>query len=200
MRSFLLVANQAVTRPFNLNGLPNAGRMDLACRFLAQALCVSHGIREDVDAFLLLLGSPQPPRALLVRGGEVRTLSPDERNIGGIINKALSLSVLPAWRESSPGVYVAAKDLATLLDEHPGDIAYLVEDGEDIRETAGKLEGCLVVLGDHRGLEEEQEQLVRRRARYAVSVSPRALQADQCLTVVHCELDRLAAGRRPQQR
>ncbi|HDS59760.1 MAG TPA: tRNA (pseudouridine(54)-N(1))-methyltransferase TrmY [Thermoplasmatales archaeon] len=184
MRSFLLVANQAVTRPFNLNGLPNAGRMDLACRFLAQALCVSHGIREDVDAFLLLL----------VRGGEVRTLSPDERNIGGIINKALSLSVLPAWRESSPGVYVAAKDLATLLDEHPGDIAYLVEDGEDIRETAGKLEGCLVVLGDHRGLEEEQEQLVRRRARYAVSVSPHALQADQCVTIVHYELDRAAEG------
>lgn len=194
MRSFLLVANQAATRPFTLNGLPNAGRMDLVCRFMAQALFLSHGIRRDTCAYALLGGPPEPPKALLVRGSQVRSLSPDERNIGGLIRKALALPLLPAWRESTPGVYVAKKELASLLDEHSGCIAYLVEDGRDIRGVAERLEDCLFVLGDHRGLKEEQESLVRREADYAVRLSPHALQADQCVTIAHYELDRAAGG------
>lgn len=91
MRAFLIVESQAATVPFNLDGLPTAGRMDVLCRCLAQSLFPSHGVREDTDVYLLLLGPPDPPKALRVAGGSVRSMGPDERTIGGIFREALEL-------------------------------------------------------------------------------------------------------------
>jgi len=65
MRGFLVVGNKAVTKPFSLKDLAgSAGRMDILCRCVAQALFISHGIRKDSEIYLLLLGKPDPPKAL----------------------------------------------------------------------------------------------------------------------------------------
>ncbi len=193
MRAFLIVGNKAVTKPFNLNDLAgSAGRMDIICRCIAQSLFVSHGIRRDVEVYVLLLGSPDPPKALKIVGSEVRYMAPDERNVGGIIRKALSLDVDKDWRISSPGVYVARKNLEELLEElsRVYEIVYLREDGVDIRDVACDLKNPLFVLGDHIGLKEEDERLVLKYAKMVVSVSKLSLQADQCIVIVHYELDR----------
>ncbi len=193
MRAFLIVGNKAVTKPFNLNDLAgSAGRMDIICRCIAQSLFVSHGIRRDVEVYILLLGSPDPPKALKIVGSEVRYMAPDERNVGGIIRKALSLDVDKDWRISSPGVYVARKNLEELLEElsRVYEIVYLREDGVDIRDVACDLKNPLFVLGDHIGLKEEDERLVLKYAKMVVSVSKLSLQADQCIVIVHYELDR----------
>lgn len=193
MRAFLIVGNKAVTKPFNLNDLAgSAGRMDIICRCIAQSLFVSHGIRRNVEVYVLLLGSPDPPKALKIVGSEVRYMAPDERNVGGIIRKALSLDVGKDWRISSPGVYVARKNLEELLEElsRVYEIVYLREDGVDIRDVACDLKNPLFVLGDHIGLKEEDERLVLKYAKMVVSVSKLSLQADQCIVIVHYELDR----------
>ncbi len=193
MRAFLIVGNKAVTKPFNLNDLSgSAGRMDIICRCIAQSLFVSHGIRRNVEVYVLLLGSPDPPKALKVVGSEVRYMAPDERNVGGIIRKALSLEVGKEWRESTPGVYVARKNLEELLEElsRMYEIVYLREDGVDIRDVACDLKNPLFVLGDHLGLKDEDERLVLKYAKMVVSVSKLSLQADQCIVIVHYELDR----------
>ncbi len=193
MRAFLIVGNKAVTKPFNLNDLAgSAGRMDIICRCIAQSLFVSHGIRRNVEVYVLLLGSPDPPKALKIVGSEVRYMAPDERNVGGIIRKALSLDVDKDWRISSPGVYVARKNLEELLEElsRVYEIVYLREDGVDIRDVACDLKNPLFVLGDHIGLKEEDERLVLKYAKMVVSVSKLSLQADQCIVIVHYELDR----------
>ncbi|RLI89808.1 MAG: tRNA (pseudouridine(54)-N(1))-methyltransferase TrmY [Archaeoglobales archaeon] len=192
MRAFLIIGNKAVTKPFNLNDLPGAGRMDILCRCVAQALFISHGIRRDVEVYLLLLGEPEPPKAVLIKGSEVKYMAPDERNIGGILRKALGIEVGKNWKKSSPGVYVAKKSLEELLDELPYKIIYLREDGEDIRNV--KLHDCLFVLGDHIGLAEREEKEVLRRAWKVIKVSPLSLQADQCIVIVHYELDRVGTS------
>lgn len=193
MRAFLIVGNKAVTKPFSLKDLAgSAGRMDITCRCIAQSLFISHGVRRDVEVYVLLLGEPDPPKALKIVGREVKYMAPDERNIGGIIRKALSLKVSEKWRRSTPGVYIARKSLEDLLEELKGvyDIIYLREDGIDIREVACKLENPLFVLGDHLGLKEEDEKIVLKYTKMVVSVSKLSLQADQCIVIVHYELDR----------
>ena len=193
MRAFLIVGNKAVTKPFSLKDLAgSAGRMDIICRCIAQALFISHGIRRDVEVYVLLLGEPDPPKALKIVGSEVRYMAPDERNIGGIIRKALGLKVDDSWRRSTPGVYIARKNLNDLLEElsKKYNVVYLREDGIDIRDVACGLENPLFVLGDHIGLREEDEKTVMKYAKIVVSVSKLSLQADQCIVIVHYELDR----------
>ncbi len=192
MRAFLVVGNKAVTRPFNLNDLAgSAGRMDILCRCVAQALLVSHGIRRDVEIYVLLLGEPDPPKAVKIVGKDVKYLAPDERNIGGILRKALKLNIDDEWKRSSPGVYIARKGLRELLDELSKDykVVYLREDGINIRKVACDLKDPLFVLGDHLGLKEEDERTVMEFAEVVISVSNISLQADQCIVIVHYELD-----------
>ncbi len=193
MRGFLIIGNNAVTRPFSLNDLPGAGRIDILCRCVSQSLFISHGIRRDVEVYLLLLGAPDPPKVVKISGREVRRMAPDERNIAGHIRKALSAKAAGDWFEVNSGVFIARKSLEELLDELSSGYAvvYLREDGEDIRKVAGELKNPLFVLGDHVGLKEDDERLVLEYAEKVVSVSPLSLMAEQCIVIVHYELDRL---------
>jgi len=192
-RFFVVIGNRAVTAPFRLNDMPgSAGRMDIMCRCVAQALFISHGIRRDTSVCLVLKGEPDPPKSILIRGDSVRYLAPDERNVGGIIRKALSLSLTNEWIKSTPGVYVARKDIGDILKEIKKDfrILYLREDGIDIRKSRFG-EKTAFVLGDHIGLTEKDEKVVLRFADSIVKLSPISLQADQCIVITHYELDRL---------
>ena len=193
-RGFLIVGNKAVTKPFSLNDLAgSAGRMDILCRFIAQALFISHGIRKNVEVYLLLLGEPEPPKAIKIVGKEVKTMAPDERNIAGLIRKALKIECNKNWKRSTSGIYISKKNLKELLDELTNryKIIYLKETGKDIRNFVKQIDkDCLFILGDHLGLSEEQERIVKDYASEVISVSPISLQADQCVVIVHYELDR----------
>ena len=193
-RGFLIVGNKAVTKPFSLNDLAgSAGRMDILCRFVAQALFISHGIRKNVEVYLLLLGEPKPPKAIKIVGKEVKTMAPDERNIAGLIRKALKIECNKNWKRSTSGIYISKKNLKKLLDELTNryKIVYLKETGKDIRNFVKQIDkDCLFILGDHLGLSEEQERIVKDYASEVISVSPISLQADQCVVIVHYELDR----------
>ena len=187
-----MVSNTAVTTPeFSLNDLPGAGKMDVVCRCVNSIFLTSHGIRKDTIAHLLLLGPPDPPRLIRIDGSKVRYLGPDERNIGGLLKKALSYRVERQEVESSPGIYVSRKSLSELLQElaERWNVYYLREDGRDIRniEFGGN---SLFVVGDQKGLTEEQEKIVERFADEMISVSPLSLHSDHCITIVHYELDR----------
>lgn len=198
MRAFLIVGNKAATKPFNLNDLAgSAGRMDILCRCVAQALFISHGIRKDVEVYLLLLGEPDPPKVIRIVGSEVKYMAPDERNIAGLLRKALTVDAGNEWMKSSPGIYIARKSLSELLDELSSkyQVIYLREDGEDIRNAAKDLDNPLFVLGDHLGLNEELESIVLNHTSKIVSVSPLSLQADQCIVIAHYELDRVQQER-----
>ncbi len=194
MRGFLVIGNKAVTKPFSLKDLAgSAGRMDILCRCVAQALFISHGIRRDTEIYLLLLGPPDPPKSLRICGGEVRYMAPDERNIGGLIRKALKINAGEDWKDSTPGIYVAKKDLRSLLEELSEkyrEIIYLREDGVDIVDVACRLKNPLFVLGDHVGVREREEKIVLEYADKVVSLSHLPLQADQCIVITHYELDR----------
>ncbi len=194
MRGFLIIGNLARTSPFRLNDLPGAGRMDILCRCVAQALFISHGIRKDVEVYLHLLGPPDPPKTIRIVGSEVKRMGPDERNIAGHIKKALRVKIDENWKKVHSGVYASKKDLKELLDELSNvySIYYLREDGVDIRKILEKLKNPLFVLGDHIGVLKEHERILYQYICGIIGVSPLSLQADQCIVILHYELDRLS--------
>ncbi|NOY11009.1 MAG: tRNA (pseudouridine(54)-N(1))-methyltransferase TrmY [Archaeoglobi archaeon] len=192
-RTFVIIASKAVTTPFNLNDLAgSAGRMDLVCRFISQSLFISHGVRRDSTAYAVLKGPPEPVKILRFEGGEVRYLAPDERNIAGMINKALKAEVRRGWTRVSPGVYVSRMGLADLLEElsERGRIYYLREDGVDVDGV--ELINPVFVAGDHTGVSPEDEEIILERCSEIVSLGKVPYQADQCVTILNYLLDRRA--------
>jgi len=193
MRGFLVVGNKASTAEFNINDLPgSAGRMDILCRCIAQALFLSHGIRKDVEVYLLLLGEPRPPKSIKISGNEVRYMAPDERNIAGLLRKAVKIES-KSWKKSSPGIYTSSKAFKELLEELSKKfmIVYLKEDGKDIRKVVHTFKNPLFVLGDHLGLTEDMENELSKYEEHRVSLSRISLQADQCVLIANYELDRV---------
>lgn len=200
MQDFIIIGHKAVTTGgFSLNDMPgSAGRMDILCRCINSVFFLSHDLRRDVQAHLLLLGDPNPPRVIRFNGEKLRYLNPDERSAGALIKKALELNNISSLEtRSTPGVWVRQADLRTLLDEFTGDgrkIFYFREDGEDIRNIAKGIKDGVFILGDHLGLMEEEEDLVLGMSAGTISVGPLSLHADHCIILIHNELDRVMIG------
>jgi tRNA (pseudouridine54-N1)-methyltransferase len=174
---------------FSLNDLPGgAGRLDVLCRCVTASLFLSHGMRRNVEVYLVLLGPPNPPATVLFSGEKVRYLNPDERSSASLIKKALALPRGHEFRESTPGIFVRTGGLAELLAEYP--FTLLDESGDDVRQAATLPGTCL--LSDHLNLTDSEQELVRDLPR--LSVGPLPLHADQAITVLLNETDRRAAG------
>ena len=186
MRTFAIIGHLARTDgKFILDDLPGSGgRIDLLCRCIGAAFFLSHGLRKDAECYLILLGDPEPPKTICIRGSEVRSLSPDERSTAALLKKALSLPVGTTFRSSSPGIYVRATGLPELLSERR--FALADEKGEDIRTTAPLPDAFL--FSDHLNLSASEDDLFSTIPRF--SVGPRSLHADHAITLIQNEMDR----------
>jgi len=186
MRRFVVLGHEAWTTPdFNLNDLPgSAGRMDVLCRAIGAAFFLSHGLRHDVELILLLQDKVQ----IRLVGDRVRRLNPDERSTAAILKHALE-RLAEDEVESSPGVFVRAGDLPSILDRlyqvgaHP---VVLHEEGTPI-ETFDIPTEPAFFLSDHLDFSESDERTLADVPR--VSLGRQALHTSQCITIVHHLLD-----------
>jgi tRNA (pseudouridine54-N1)-methyltransferase len=194
-RIFVVVGHTAAIAPdFTLNDLPgSAGRMDILCRCVTGAFCLSHGIRPDVNVYLVL----QDRVTVRFEGARLKRLNPDERSTGALIQRALEAlqgAHGTGERQSTPGVFVSWCGLQSVLDELSAqgcEPLVLHEHGRDIRSS--KLESSVAfVMSDHRDFTSHEEAQLERFEK--VSLGPRVLHADHCVTIVHNELDRRWAG------
>ncbi|MFQ5793696.1 MAG: tRNA (pseudouridine(54)-N(1))-methyltransferase TrmY [Candidatus Bipolaricaulia bacterium] len=191
MRTFIVIGHKVPLDPnFSLNDLPgSAGRLDVLCRCVNSVFTLSHDIRRDVQLYLVL----QDRVALRFSGARLRHLNPDERSTAALIRRALSLrtrgGATGEERESTPGVFVSERGLEAVLDkvrDGGTQVIVLHEAGTPLRETE-LFEPVAFVLSDHLNYTEPEERLLSRFEQ--VSVGPRVLHADHCITIVHNELD-----------
>ncbi len=195
MPIFIVIGHRVCTDgKFTLNDLcGSTGRLDVLLRCVNSAFMLSNDIRRDMELFLILLGEPDPPRTLRFVGSELKYLNPDERSTGALVKNALMKNVGVEEAGSTPGIYVSRDGLAGVLERMKGrKIFYLKEDGENIRKI--ELDSDAVfILGGQDDLSPDEEDMVEAGGDATrVSLGPRSLHADHCITVALNALDDLS--------
>ena len=193
-RRFIIVGHQAKASPaFKLDSLvESGGRMDILVRCIRAGLLYAEGVRRNTTLDLLMLGGENAPLTLRIDGSTVRFLRPDERRNARSVQKALSVERHgDGFEFVAPGMLVGPLDLAALLQDL-GDARLLVlaADGRDLRTVPLDGADTVFVIGDNRGLTEEEHALLAQRGATRVSLGPVEIHADDALAVVHNELDR----------
>ncbi len=197
MRYFVITGHKAFTTgDFKLDDIAGgAGRLDILVRCVNSAFFLSHDLRKDVEAYLVLEGGDDPPKTVIFRGKDLRYLNPDERSTSSLIRNALLKKVLPGEEiRSSPGVYVSRMSFKDVIEQlsQKGSFVYLKEDGIDCREYDFP-ENPIFVLGDNHDLTEEEEALLLSHSPDRICIGPYSLHADHCMIIVHNEFDRRSA-------
>lgn len=189
MRRFVILGHDAVTTPdFSLSDLPgSAGRLDVLCRCVTSGLLQSHGIRDNTVVQTLL----QDEIAIEFAGETIHRLNPDERSTGARFRDALETAktaVGPIPIDVSPGISVARKDLASVLDEVEQSLVLLDPEGAPL-QTLDPTGSHTFVLSDHHSFTDAERTLLTSRGAKPISLGPVPLHADQAITVVHNYLD-----------
>jgi tRNA (pseudouridine54-N1)-methyltransferase len=194
VRRFVVIGSRAVASGrFLYQDLPGtSGRLDVLLRCMRAALLVSHGVRHDAVAYLVLLGGYGAPRSLRVEGASVRYLRPDERSLATLVRKALEETTEgPGFVTVRPGVAVARGGLEAVLEDAGPCAWYLLDEGgEDLRETRLAEGPRAFLLGDHRGLDEATRARLAALGAGSLRVGPVSIHADDVVAVVSNELDR----------
>ncbi len=187
MRRFVILGHKVpVSGEFTLNDLPGSGgRLDVLCRAVGASLFVSHGIRRDVEAVLLIQDTVQ----IRIVGDRVRRLNPDERSTAALLQQALRQAGSEEV-EASPGIFVSQRALSGALDRldqvgaHP---ILLHEDGDPFDPAAMPADPAFI-LSDHVDFTDDELKTMDELPR--ASLGPKTLHTSQCITIVHYLLDR----------
>jgi tRNA (pseudouridine54-N1)-methyltransferase len=189
MRQLVVLGHDVPTDPeFSLDDIAGgAGRLDVLCRCVNSAFFLSHAIREDVRAHLVL----RDEFTVTFEGSELRRLNPDERSTAALVRNALderekAIGHMPV--ETSPGVSLTRKGFEPLLADLDGTIVQLHEDGDPVVDVEPP-EDPIFVLSDHHDFEREESALLADAADLRVRLGPERLHADHAITVAHNYLD-----------
>ena len=191
MRQFVVIGHDAPTTPeFSLDDLAGAaGRLDVLCRCVTSAFFLSHAIREDVRAHLVL----SDQYTVTFDGSALRRLNPDERSTAALVRKALeereeAIGHVPV--ETSPGVSLTRRGFEATLDDvaRDGTVVQLHEDGDAVVDVDPPTDPVFV-LSDHHDFGAGETAHIEAHADQRLSLGPQPLHADHAVTVAHNYLD-----------
>ncbi len=195
MPAFIVIGRKVCTDGrFSLNDLTGStGRLDVLLRCINSSFMLSNDIRRDIELYLVLQGEPDPPKTILLKGSELKYLNPDERATAALIRNALMVkNINEEWTKSTPGIMVAGLDFPELLKQLEGRrIVYLKEEGSSLSK-ANLSQDDIFVLGGKDDISEAEEQRISEWPdTLKISLGPRSLHADHCITATLNQLDNL---------
>lgn len=196
MRRFVVVGQRARSDgEFLLADIPStSGRVDVLLRALRAALLVSHSVRRDTVAYLVLLGTPERARTVRIEGAASRYLRPDERSLATTLKKALLCPTSEAgFTPVRPGIAVAAAGIECVLPELANSRLFLLEPGgADVRGCDFSHPENTFLLGDHLGIAPSLREQWLQLGAQSISVGPVAIYTEDTIALVANELDRHA--------
>ena len=194
LRRFAIIGHRVPSSgKINLNDLAgSSGRMDVLARAVNTALFLSHGIRDDSQVILHLLGGPGPARRICFEGDSVRGLHPDERAISGQIGRALKEPV-PAIGQKSElhsGFWHSGGTINQTIAEWSKEKVsiYVLDAGGDGIDDIGETDDNLgFILSDDQPLSEADLSALENLPR--LSLGNKWLQGHVCISIIHHLLD-----------
>jgi tRNA (pseudouridine54-N1)-methyltransferase len=194
VRRIVVVCGAATASPsFSLEDIPGtSGRIDVAVRCLRAALLVSHGVRQDTVAYLVLLGGPDAPRTIRVDGATAKFLRPDERSLATLVKKTLALATDgESFVTVKPGVAIASGGVDAVLADVSSPAVYVLEESApDIRDATLDRANAIFFVGDHRGFDDAVRARLASLGAVPLSVGPVSVHAEDAVTLLVNELDR----------
>ena len=192
MRRFVLVGHRAVTSSqFKLNDLcGSTGRLDVLLRCVNSAFFLSHDFRRDVELYLVLLGDPDPPKTIRLRGDELKYVNPDERSTGALIRNALMKKIDGSEVNSTPGIYISKSGFEDTLKKLAdiSELVYLREDGESFTSEKSN-DDLTFILSDDKNMTEEEENTILTFNPKIYSLGKTSYHSDHCITIVSWFMD-----------
>jgi tRNA pseudouridine-54 N-methylase len=187
MREFIYYSEKARTSG-NWKDLKSAGRMDIVCNVIIQALFISNKIR-NTHLHLIFNGMPNPPMHLEFISDNSKELPISKKDIGGLIKRMLYKCSEKRKTEVFPNCFIEKKSFAKLvkeLEDKGKEICILDSKGENIRNLSNeKLNNCVFVIGDHEGLPKKEI----KRFKDKISIGNKIYFASQTFIIIHNELD-----------
>jgi tRNA (pseudouridine54-N1)-methyltransferase len=195
VRRFVLIGQTAsASADFSVEDLPgSSGRLDVLLRCVRAALLLSHGLRRDVQVYLVLRGGVASPAILRINGQSAKFLRPDERSLATLVKKTLQALPAPgdSFVEVRPGLELRAGDVPEILAEVGSASCFVLhEQGADVRSEAGLAEDAWYFIGDHLGFDVVSLALLERHGCRRLSVGPLSLHSDDVVSLISNELDR----------
>ena len=196
MKIFILRARKGPTAPDYIE--PNIGNphhFEIIAHSIVSALFISRHMRPDVLFYVVLEGSPDPPKTIVFDSQKLFYLGGfDERTIISVVKRALKASnnlVKDETRDIDSGLQVTRTSFEHLVKDlsqrYP--IYILSKKGSDIRE-AELPENCCFIFTDHIPMQKKTFYLLKRLGVKKLKVGPTMLFAAHCIVLVHNELDR----------
>ena len=197
MRRFVTVSHTAdASGEWHLNDLSaGAGRVDLLCRNIQSAFFLSHGLREDVEAYAVFAASPVRQKTVRIQGAAIQMLHPDERSTAARLQQALKDSwSVPDWKEVQRGLAVARFGLEELVEDlaGKGTLVLLDPKGAPIEEWTPPKDPVFL-LSDHVPFTAAEYRFLDAAGAQRVSLGPHWYHGNHAIAVVQWWMDRKEA-------
>jgi len=193
-RRFAIIGHRAQSSgKINLNDIAgSAGRLDVLVRAVNTGLFLSHGIRNDTDVTLHLLGGPGPSRRIWFEGEKLRGVHPDERAIAGQLGKALREPVpaIGQFVELHSGLWHSGGGLEQTISEWKREgvrIFVLDANGVPFDPEVHGTDSVGFILSDDQPFAEDD--LVALKELERISLGDTWLQGHACISIIHHQLD-----------
>jgi tRNA pseudouridine-54 N-methylase len=187
MRELIYFSQKARTSG-KWNDLMKAGRMDIVCNVIIQALFLSNKIRDKVHLHLIFNGPPNPPMHLEFISNELDSKQISKKDIGGLIKRMLYKVREGMKIKVFPGCFIekkSFKQLSNSLEKSGKKVFVLDSKGKNIREIEDSLlEKSVFIVGDHEGLPKKEIKNYDK-----ISIGKRIYFASQTFVIINNELD-----------
>lgn len=185
-RTFVLYSYGTTDPNFDINRMPEAGKLDLVCRCVLAALWLSKIVRRDTQFYVVLNTGPKPPVTIRFDGDKLAGIEPTEKSIGAVLKNALKIVKDKNWTSVQSGVAVSKKSFQEIVKDSKN-IFVLNPRGQHISKI--KFQSPTFVLGDYVGLPKKEESFALRKGQ-KVSLGNQVYLASAVISVVNWALDR----------
>lgn len=196
MRTFVLRSRKGSINADKIEDqIGTNAHVEIIAHALANIFFYSNGIREDVEAYVVLDSSPDFPRTVrLIANQGLSIPGFHEAAILGVISNALAKAKNISKDEVlsiTQGIEVAGFGFDRLMREllETRSVYLLDKKGEDVRNVELD-QDCVFVLSDHLSMPKKSIKGLERRGLKKISLGRKMLFASQCVVLVHAELDR----------